>query len=265
MKASPSLLLALLPLPTWAYPRITSPAGGSKLPGGKPLKVEWEESGDHPLITDLTNFELALYSGDDKNPTSLLNLLHRGTFTSADTATTVTIPVTEGAETTNAYFIGMISVAKAGGTYTTYSSRFTLTGMTGSFAAAVSTALLALSSTVAAGPPPVNNLVEDAVTSSEIYGVAYNLQTGTILYASMPLLPPTSITATNTEPLYPTSSVAIATTYLDDTNISTTYTQAATYSFSSHTNTASAAPMPTTDGSDMAKFLRRWRDDDDEE
>lgn len=80
----------------------------------------------------------------------------------------------------------MISVAKTGGTYTTFSNRFTLTGMKGSFAPAVSTALLALASTVTAGPSPVNNLVADAVVSSaaaDQYGTAYNLQTGTILYA----------------------------------------------------------------------------------
>ena len=69
------------------------------------------------------------------------------------------------------------------------------------------------------------------------YGTAYNLQTGTILYASMPPLPPTSISKTNTDPLYATSAATIATTFLGAGTISTTVTQAATYSFDSHANT----------------------------
>lgn len=130
-----------------------------------------------------------------------------------------------------------------------------------SFTAAVLTALI---STVV------------AVSSADQYGIAYNLQTGPILYASMPLLPPSSISATNTAPLYATSAANIATTYLGQATIVTTVTQAATYSFASHANTvraeallvckrnsdkrqASAAP---TDESDMAKFLKRWKDDE---
>lgn len=112
--------------------------------------------------------------------------------------------------------------------------------MKGSFSAAVSTALLA--STVTAGPSPVNDLVADAVASSsgvDEYGVSYNLQTGTIFYAPMPMFPPTAITATNTAPIYPTSSVSIATTYLEPASISETVTQSNTYSYASHANTVS--------------------------
>jgi hypothetical protein len=50
-------------------------------------------------------------------------------------------------------------------------------------------------------------------------------------------VPPTAITATNTSPLWPTSSVVFASTFLPIPSIVTTLTQANTFSVSSHANT----------------------------
>jgi hypothetical protein len=138
-------------------------------------------------------------------------------------------------------FLGMISTATAGGTVTNFSNRFTLTGMTGVFSAAVTTALAAVSGT--SGPATVNNVAAagaagGAGTAAEgAWGTPYNEQEGLTKYAPMQPVPPTAITATNTSPLWPTSSVVFASTYLPIPSIVTTLTQANTFSVSSHANT----------------------------
>ena len=135
----------------------------------------------------------------------------------------------------------MISTATAGGTVTNYSPRFTLSGMTGVFSAAVITALTTVIGTT--GPATVNNVVNaapagGAASAAEgVYGTPYNLQTGLTKFAPMQPVPPTSITATNTSPLWPTSSVVFASTFLPPPSVLTTLTQANTASVPSHANT----------------------------
>ena len=140
---------------------------------------------------------------------------------------------------TECSFLGMISTATAGGTVTSYSSRFTLTGMTGVFSAAVTTALATVSGTT--GPAVVNAVAAAAGTTGAadegVYGTPYNEQTGLTRYAPMQPVPPTAITATNTSPLWPTSSVVLVSTFLPIPSIVTTITQANTFSVSSHANT----------------------------
>jgi hypothetical protein len=134
----------------------------------------------------------------------------------------------------------MISTATAGGTVTNFSDRFTLTGMTGVFSAAVTTALAQVSGTT--GPATINNVAVPAAggggaAEGGVFGTPYNLQTGLTRYAPMQPVPPTSITATNTSPLWPTSSVVLASTYLPIPSVQTTITQANTFVVSSHANT----------------------------
>jgi hypothetical protein len=134
----------------------------------------------------------------------------------------------------------MIATATAGGTLRVYSDRFTLTGMTGVFTPEVQTALEGVTGT--AGPPAVNNVAAAAPAAATtavedgVYGTPFNLQTGATRYAPMQPIPGTTITATNTKPLYPTSSVVLATTFLPLPTISTTVTQAQTFSVASHPN-----------------------------
>jgi hypothetical protein len=134
----------------------------------------------------------------------------------------------------------MLSTAAAGGTVTNYSPRFTLSGMTGSFSDAITTALASVEGTT--GPPTVNALAAaapgaGASASAGDFNVPYNEQMGTIRYAPMPPVPPTKITATNTQPLYPRSAVQFATTVLPAPTIVTTFTQPQTFKVQSHPNT----------------------------
>lgn len=135
----------------------------------------------------------------------------------------------------------MIATATAGGTVTVYSSRFSISGMTGSGTFTVTTT---------AGPATVNTVADtaDAAASSsstadeDVFATPYQSQTGLTRYAPMGSMPGSTITATNTAPQYPTSSVPVATTYLSSATIDTTLTQAQTASFSSHANTVSLIP-----------------------
>lgn len=138
----------------------------------------------------------------------------------------------------------MVAVAKAGGQLTTYSDRFSYSGMTGAFPANVQTALADISGTD--GPTPKdqtgnNNAAKDPAGGD--YDVEYTMQTGLTRYAPMQPIPPKTITATNTKPLYPTSSVVIATTLLPIPSIVTTLTQSQTFSVQSRANTVGHSPQ----------------------
>lgn len=77
-----------------------------------------------------------------------------GAYTDGDTVT-VTVPLTVGADDTNAYFVKVLSAA-TGGSIINYSDRFTLSGMTGVFPASVIAGLKTVSGT--SGPATVNEI-----------------------------------------------------------------------------------------------------------
>lgn len=139
-------------------------------------------------------------------------------------------------------FIRMIAVGKTGGQLITYSDRFAYSGMTGTFPANVQTALQKVTGTK--GPKAVDNTVASnpnaanpAAAADSMFEVEYTMQTGPTRYAPMQPVPPKTITAKNTKPLYPPSSVVTATTRLPIPKIQTTITQSQTYSVSSMENT----------------------------
>jgi hypothetical protein len=107
--------------------------------------------------------------------------------------------------------------------------------MAGTLPSDVVTALESVTGTT--GPPRQIIAAVRAPQGAGEFGIPYNQQTGLTRYAPMQPLPPTSITAQNTSPLWPTSSVPIATTFLPIPSVQTTITQGATYLFTSHENT----------------------------
>jgi len=152
-------------------------------------------------------------------------------------------------------FLKMVSTLSTGGTVTNYSPRFTLSGMTGTFAA-VLTALATITGTTG----PVRE-VGDAVNvplENGPFNVPFAMQTGPIIYAPMMSVPPTKIKKTKPTMQNPKSSVAVATTMLPPNHaIQKTVTQGPTWSFSQRENPASPASGPA---SDMQRFLNRWKD-----
>ena len=169
----------------------------------------------------------------------------------------------------------MISAA-TGGTVINYSSRFTLSGMTGTFPPTVEDGIKGVTGT--GGPPTQNNINNNATAGAggaAGASVAYTLQTGLTKYAPMQGKPGTKITANKASAQYPTSAVNLAKTFLPTPVQVTTVTQSGTYALaSSIENTvckssnkhkiaalirlqASPAPPPMND---MQKYLNRWRD-----
>ncbi|CAF9917451.1 hypothetical protein IMSHALPRED_003584 [Imshaugia aleurites] len=254
------LLAAVAPY-AFADVEFTSPAAGATAVGGQLLQISWKDSGTSPPISELQSFQLFLCAGgnDAGSFIQLTSLVTNGVFSSGSSSSG-TAPVSIGASVKNAYFLKMIS-AGTGGTVTNYSNRFSLSGMTGVFPATVTTGLSGLTGTN--GPATENNFVAGANAAGAGGQVAsgatvpYTLQTGAIRYAPMQGKPGTKITAKNASPQYPTSSVSIAKTWLPTPEAITTQTVSATYSTSSHANTAAAAPGPMND---MQKYLARWRD-----
>ena len=132
-----------------------------------------------------------------------------------------------------------------GGTVTNYSNRFSLSGMTGTFPASVTSGLEGLSGND--GPATENDYNAAGANGAAAGGpvaagatVTYTLQTGAIRYAPMQGKPGTKITAKTASPRYPSSSVSVAKTWLPTPAAVTTHTVSATYSTSSHANTVSS-------------------------
>ncbi len=135
-------------------------------------------------------------------------------------------------------FLKMISTGP-GGTVTNYSPRFSLTGMKGTFPAAVLAGIQKVSGTD--GPPTEKmggNLPKTGVNApSESFAIPFASQTGAIFYAPMQKRPGTKITAKDAKPLYPTSSVTLATGFLPTPKQTTTFTATMTISTESRAHT----------------------------
>lgn len=135
-----------------------------------------------------------------------------------------------------------------------YSGRFSIAGMTGGFpqsasggsSADVGAAYQQVKSDVAAVPENKAGaapalVLQGRQLAADGTPLPYAEQTaGVIRYAPMQQKPPTTITAVNTQPMYPTSDFNIATTALPIPTIISTQTQPVTYKTSSAVNQVSA-------------------------
>ncbi|KAF2877364.1 hypothetical protein BDV95DRAFT_559034 [Massariosphaeria phaeospora] len=237
----------------------TSPTGGGKFKGAQAVKIEWKDGGSGPKLSELTTYTIMLCAGSNAAPADLrpLTLAPTPLTFAAGNEFSAVIDATAGESTTvNAYFFKMIAVAKTG-TITYFSPRFSLSGMSGTFPAAVKDSLKDVKGT--AGPDTIDASTKDpaAVPEAGDFGVEYTLQTGLTRYAPMQPVPATKITKKNAAPLHPTSAFTIAKTWLPIPSVQTTITQSQTFSQTSRQNPATPAPMPSDD---MAKFLARWKD-----
>ncbi|KAF1976148.1 hypothetical protein BU23DRAFT_456520 [Bimuria novae-zelandiae CBS 107.79] len=239
--------------------QITKPEAGATLTGGDAISIEWKEAGNGPNMDDLTTYQVFLCAGTN-DASDNYDLQVSGNFAKGGSkAEGKTVKTIGGDTPKNAYYVKIIATGAKGGTYTFFSDRFSMNGMTAEFSPALVTALKKVSGT--AGPADVDTTVKDAAAVADVadeeYEVEYTMQTGATRYAPMQPIPPTKITAKTAKPQYPTSSVKIATTKLPTPSQQTTITQSQTHKVSSIENTVAAAPMPSDD---MAKFLRRWQD-----
>ncbi|KIV82336.1 hypothetical protein PV11_04455 [Exophiala sideris] len=240
--------------------QVTGPEAGDTVIGLK-LSITWKDSGTSPALSDLASYQLFLCAGGNKdsNYIQLATLVADGDYSTGDSVS-VTLTAGLGANVENAYFLKFISAA-TGGTVINFSDRFTLSGMTGVFSAAVTEGLATVSGT--AGPATENNIDDTtaattAAAGAAEYTVPYTLQSGAIRYAPMPPMAQTSITAKNASPQWPTSAYTVYKTIAGTPNAVTTNTLALTFSTSSMEATVAAAGQPTDTA--MQKYLNRWRD-----
>ncbi|KAF1926367.1 uncharacterized protein M421DRAFT_67686 [Didymella exigua CBS 183.55] len=252
-------LAALAPLVS-AGIKFKSPIAGAELTAGTAIEIEWEEGGTGPSISELTTYQLILVGGGQKDTEQQVVkvLTTAGNFALGGNKASALVEtgLPGASKPANAYFIKMVAVGKTGGEFTTYSDRFSYSGMTGAWGTNVNTDDIDGTDGPAA-KDTTSDAAGGAAGADGDYDVAYTMQTGPTRYAPMQPIPPKTVTAKNTKPLYPTSSVQIATTFLPIPSIQTTITQVQTFSVSSVENTVAAASHPTDD---MQKFLNRWKD-----
>ena len=140
----------------------------------------------------------------------------------------------------------MMSTAKDGGTVTSYSKRFTISGMTGTADPKIKKAVQALAGSTA-GPPDSNDVaaaVEPAAAPSvaadaAAFGVPYNKQNGATKYAPMQGIPPKKISLKKFTPMYPTSDYTVAQTWMPKPTVLTTLTASQTFHVESSINRVS--------------------------
>ncbi|CAI6337204.1 unnamed protein product [Periconia digitata] len=242
--------------------QITKPASGIVAKAGSALEVEWKEGGTGPALADLDTFTVDLCAGSNDDPVCGLAVIAASQkFSTLGHAEGVVQTSVGEDKPTNAYFVRLIAVAKTGGQLTTYSPRFSYSGMKGTFAATVKTSLDKLKSTETSGPPTKDETdsgKKPAAGDASDFEVNYTMQTGPTRYAPMQPIPGTKITKTGKPtPLFPTSAVSFAKSHLPIPTIATTVTQSQTHKVESRPHTEPPAPNPSDD---MAKFLARWRD-----
>jgi hypothetical protein len=233
------------------------PSAGSSAKGGDVITVHWRDSGNPPVLLDLTRYSLALCAGGDTEDSfeEVATLIEDGVFARGNSVS-FQINAGVGSNDRNAYFLKMTS-SGPDISVINYSKRFSLTEMVGTFSDRVQQGILSVSDDN--GPSPQSGEHDDLRRRQDeaMFAVPYQEQlTGVTRYAPMAKLPGTAITAKTVSRQFPTSAYAVAVTFLPIPQIETTITAPPTFSTSSIENTASPAALPNN----MQKFLRRWQD-----
>jgi len=210
------LLASFLLASTYLYSALadvafSSPSAGQVI-SGSTIDVEFAQGPDEPSIADFTSYTLQLCAGGNgaTDFTPIFTFTSTGKFTTS----TYTAKITDlsiGGNTKNAYFLRTIGVAP-GGSVINYSSRFTLSSMTGTFSAAVQAGLADVSGTD--GPETDNQIADPqnaaapttVAVDSASFALPYSMQTGAIRYAPMAVKAPSAITAKGNARQYPTSA-----------------------------------------------------------
>jgi hypothetical protein len=207
------------------------------------ITLSWTNDGTSPPITDYTSISFLLCTG----PNSAIHCFTANPLAgpidmTAVTGNTYTIPLASAASlgANGPYFIQVAAFETASSFSLHYTSRFSLTGMTGTYVA---------SSGGDVTPPPDQPLAAAQLNPAEVASlgsVPYAAQTGPTRYAPMQLQPGSTVTI----PLvasrrYPTSAVTYFKSEYGLPSIQSTITPGWSYTFSSQTNYASTMPPPT--------------------
>lgn len=222
---------------------ITSPSAGASFSGssGKvSVTVEWvddDSQGDYSL-SNVDWFSFVLCTGPDKDIDGFYTIATKQTLKSNSYDATFSSSITGDGY----YFIQVYAMFKDGSTTMHYTSRFHLTGMTGSTAT-----LSAAPTETGTGPGPNTNYANGGTSSinSASFSVTYTKQTGSVRYAPMQTQPGSSISYTTWSLRHATSAYTPYTSASPSPNVDTTITAGWSYTVTSTYNWAPTQSSPT--------------------
>ncbi|OCB89170.1 hypothetical protein A7U60_g3653 [Sanghuangporus baumii] len=127
------VLLVSLVASGMAKPFITSPVEGTVCSGGSTCNINWQEDNDAPLLAEFGDASVGLFVGSVSQQTMLQNISD-----SVNVATTASIAFTvdpSAGPDDSIYFIRFDSLTSRNGTAPnqSFSAKFTLNGMSGTF------------------------------------------------------------------------------------------------------------------------------------
>ncbi|KAK9460799.1 uncharacterized protein V1516DRAFT_677688 [Lipomyces oligophaga] len=243
-----------------------TPAKADSYSASSAITITWESSGEDPAYSDLTTATLNLCTGPDDAIDSLYTIFNSQTLSSLDGTYSFTVDAALAAS--GYFYFQMTSIISSGGYVINYSDRFQITEMTGTLEPTYGDSL--------DGPDREvhdTSTTTTAITSGNIFTTPYISQADWLTkYAPMQRQPGTTITTTNTKPLYSTS--AISSIFLTNTMRAsqvTTLTSGWDYTMTSVINDASPRPNPSENGGSYEteakrkKLMNRWDDILDEE
>jgi len=156
-------VLALAVAPTLATVFMTNPVASTTFHGGQPATISWQDNGTPPSLQDFGNAKVSIYAGNAQQQTSLQLIVP-----SVNVATTSSVQFTPDATigpNSNEYFVRIESLGAKDPLNPqfpelSFSAKFTLDNMSGTFSPAVqaqidgqSTAPLAAAQTTPAAAP----------------------------------------------------------------------------------------------------------------
>ncbi|ODM20505.1 hypothetical protein SI65_03558 [Aspergillus cristatus] len=261
----------ILPLLSTALADVefTAPAFGSTLKGGHVVTAHWKESGELLRISQLLQYDIHLCAGGDTSDSyeELATLIKDAPFARGNSVS-FKIDQDVGGEEANAYFLKLVA-SGPDVSVINYSSRFSLTDMTGSFSPRVADGIHSIRN-ISGAPLREDQEHEGfqkrqavgapaaAATGLGAHTIPYELQTGLTWYAPMAKRPGKTIPPGKPTPQHPTSHYSIATAYLGAPTVQTTVSATDTYKVTNVENTATPAAQP--EDMNMKRWLERWKD-----
>jgi hypothetical protein len=141
--------------PTLAELSVTAPVAGTTCTGGQVCSVTWQDNHSGVSLAQQGNCTIALYTGNAQQQTFLQPIAYPNSINVSQIQTVqFTVDPTVGANS-DLYFIRFSSITlanptSAGNPYLSFSAKFTLAGMTGTFNSTVQQQLAGITSASAA-------------------------------------------------------------------------------------------------------------------
>lgn len=214
------------------------------------IDLEWVDDGSTPKDSDLSTATILLCTGPNSAPHCFSSnpIASKASISSMDGSYKIDVSDLTALGSDGPYYLQMTALVSGSSGYTIhYSTRFTLSGMTGSYEATDGGDIVSPSSQkyLSTDDADAATIATGLAWSSSI-SITYTAQTGGIRYAPMQMQPGTTITRSlKASPRYPTSSVSYFSAAHSPPFCSSTITPSWSYTWSELTNYASPMAMPT--------------------